>query len=151
MNDQLTDILKKKQIKSDGAGTIDWDERRDKYLAAVEELYHQIETILAEPIAQQSVTPQRRPKQLTESYIGTYSVDDLILLIGNEQVRFSPSGRNIVGAIGRVDVVGESGEATLLAQLGPRWSFVRSRQPALHVVPFDEATLAEVLQLVMRD
>ena len=45
---------------------------------------------------------------------------------------------------------GEGGEATLLAQPGPRWSFLQARQPTLHAVPFDEHALAEVLGRVMR-
>jgi len=151
MNPDLTNLVQNKQNQPALGSGIDWDDRRDKYLAAVDSLYHEIETILAEPIAQKRVTLQRRPKQLTESYIGTYSVNDLILLIGNEQVRFSPFGRNVAGATGRVDVVGERAEATLLAQLGPRWGFVRNRQPTLHTVPFSESVLAEVLKRVMRD
>ena len=68
----------------------------------------------------------------------------------DEQVRFSPRGRSIVGAAGRVDVIGERGEAMLIVQSDSKWGFVQTRQPALHVVPFDESTFAEVLQLVMR-
>ncbi|HQU46878.1 MAG TPA: hypothetical protein PK867_29005, partial [Pirellulales bacterium] len=93
----------------------------------------------------------KREKQLTENYIGTYAVEDLILLIGDEQVRFSPRGRNTVAADGRVDVVGERGEAILILQDDSGWGFVQSRQPTVTVVPFDESTLAEVLRLVMRD
>lgn len=151
MNQNLTELFQKKQKQSQGEGGINWDDRRDKYLAAVEQLYQQIEVILAEPIAQKTVAIQRRRKTLTENYIGTYSIDDLILLIGDEQVRFSPRGRNIVGASGRVDVLGERGEATLIVQPDSRWGFVQTRQPTLRVVPFDESSLAEVLKLVMRD
>jgi hypothetical protein len=150
MNQNLADLVQKKQKESVASTGIDWDERRDKYLAAVQDLYHQIETMLAEPIRQNTVVVQRRPKQLTENYIGTYSVDDLILVIGNEQVRFSPRGRNVVGAAGRVDVVGDRGEATLIIQTDSRWGFVQTRQPSLHVIPLEESTLAEVLELVMR-
>ena len=152
MNKDLFSLVQKKQKESRSATSqIDWNERREKYLAAVSDLYEQIHKILAEPIAQGSVVAQKRPKQLTENYLGTYSIDDLILLIGNEQVLFSPSGRNIAGAIGRVDVVGERGEASLILQPKTRWGFVQSRQPALHVVPFDESTFADVLRVVMRD
>ena len=117
----------------------------------MQDLYERIESMLAEPIGQKALTLHRRPKQLTENYIGTYSADDLILVIGDEQVRFSPRGRNIVGAAGRVDVIGERGEATLIVQPDSQWGFVQSRQPTLRVVPLDESALAEVLQLVMRD
>jgi hypothetical protein len=150
MNKNLTKLLQKKQKASGNGAHIDWDDRRDKYLAAVRDLYQQIETILTEPIGKKAVATQRRPKQLSENYIGTYSAEDLILAIGDEQVRFSPRGRNIAGAAGRVDVIGERGEAMLIVQPDSKWGFVQTRQPALHVVPFDESTFAEVLQLVMR-
>lgn len=151
MNQELTDLIQKKTDGSQaGSAGIDWDLRRDTYLDSVRQLYDLVEAFLAEPIKKGVIRPQRRAKQLAESYIGTYSVDDLILLIGNEQVRFSPAGRNVAGAAGRVDVIGEGGEATLLAQPGPRWSFVQTRQPTLHAIPFDEHALAEVLGQVMR-
>ncbi len=151
MNQNLADLFLKKQKQSEAIADIDWDERRNKYIADVKNLYDQIEMMLSEPIRQKSLSLQRRPKQLTENYIGTYSVDDLILVIGKEQVRFSPRGRNIVGAAGRVDVVGERGEVALIVQSDSRWGFVQTRQPKLCVVTLDESTLAEILQLVMRD
>ncbi len=148
MNQNLSDFLSKKQKQSD---TVNWDDRRDAYLAAVNDLYKQIETLLGEPIQQKTVKLQRRSKQLTENYIGTYAVEDLILVIGGEQVRFSPRGRNIVGAAGRVDAVGERGEAALIVLPDSSWGFVQARQPTLHILPFDESTLADILKLVMRD
>ncbi len=151
MNQSLTDFFLKKQKQSAAIAGVDWDERRDKYLGDVKNLYDQIEKMLAEPIGQKSVTLQRRPKQLTENYIGTYTVDDLILVIGTEQVRFSPRGRNTVGSEGRVDVVGERGEVALIVRPDSHWGVIQTRQPKLSVVNFDEATLAEILQLVMRD
>jgi len=152
MNQNLADIFEKKQKHPSGGAVVDWDDRRDKYLAAVDTLYTQIETILAEPIQQKSVTLQRRAKELSESYIGTYKIDDLILLAGDEQVRFSPVGRNIAGASGRVDVLGERGvPEVLIVQPDGRWSFVQSRQPTLTVAPLDESSLGEVLRRVMRE
>jgi hypothetical protein len=151
MDPKLSDLIQTKQKQNAMAPPIDWDDRRDRYIAAVNELYTQIETILADPIAQQTVTPQRRTKRITENLLGTYEIDDLMLLIGNEQVRFSPRGRNIIGASGRVDVIGERNEATLILLPGPRWGLVQTRQPTLSVVPFDESVLADVLQLVMQD
>ncbi len=114
-------------------------------------MYRQIETILVEPAKQKTVTIQRRKKDLTENYIGTYSIEDLILVIADEQVRFSPRGRNVAGATGWVDVLGERGEAVLIAQPDSRWGFVQSRQPRTRIVPLDEMSLAEVLRQVMRD
>ena len=151
MDPKLADLVQEKQKQSSAGAHIDWNERRDKYVAAVNALYEQIEGMLSDAIHQETVRRQKREKSLTENYIGTYSVDDLILLIGDEQVRFSPRGRNIVAAEGRVDVVGERGEALLILQGDSQWGFVQSRQPKVTVVPFNEATLADVLRLVMRD
>ena len=152
MNQNLAEIFQKKQKQSVSGASIDWDDRRNKYLAAVDELYRQIETILAAPIAQKTAAIQRRPKELSENYIGTYKVEDLILLVGDEQVRFSPAGRNIAGANGRVDVLGERGvPEVLIVQPDGQWSFVQSRQPTLKVAPFDESSLADVLKRVMME
>jgi hypothetical protein len=153
MDQELIDVLQQKRQHTQAAAQqpgIDWDERRRTYVAAVEELYNRVQGMLAEPIGQQFIRVERRPKSLTETYIGTYAIDDLLLQIGDEQVRFSPRGRNIAGATGRVDVIGDAGEATLLAQPGARWSFIASRTPVLHAVDFNEAALAKVLRLVMR-
>jgi hypothetical protein len=151
MNKELTDFILKKKKQSDDGGGIDWDARRDTSLTAVNGLYQQIETILADPIAKKTIMMERRKKNLAENYIGTYAADDLILLIGGEQVRFSPVGRNVVGASGRVDVVGDRDSAVLIAQIDGRWGFVTARQPTLRVVPFDEPALTKVLQRVMRN
>lgn len=150
MAQNLAELLEKKSHAA-SAAPIDWDARRDTYLAAVQTLYREIRTILAGPLKQKTVFLEQRPKQLSENFIGTYSVDDLILLVGNEQVRFSPRGRNVLGAAGRVDVVGERGEAMLILGGGANWEFVRSRQPTLQTEPLTEATLGEILQMVMRD
>jgi hypothetical protein len=85
MNQALTDLFQRKQKQLPTGEGIDWDSRRNEYLVAVDDLYKRIESMLAEPIGQKSVTLHRRPKQLTENYIGTYSADDLILVIGEER------------------------------------------------------------------
>ena len=151
MNQSLDEIFQKKHRQASVGAAINWDERREKYISVVDSLYQTIEKFLAEPIAHKTAVLQRRPKELSENYIGTYKVDDLILLVGDEQVRFSPRGRNIVGASGRVDVLGERGDDVLIVQIDSRWSFVQTRQPTLKVVPFDESSFAELLKRVMRD
>ena len=131
---------------------IDWNARRDAYLTAVDDLYRRIEAMLAQPVRQGDATLRREPRQITENYLGTYDVHDLILEVGNEHVRFVPRGRNIVGAAGRVDVLGDGGDATLIVQAvedGGRWGIVATRQPKLRVVEFSDGTFAELLKDVM--
>lgn len=149
MDRELAKLLERKRDQIQSARRIDWDDRRDQFLAAVDALYQWVEAELAEAIADRTIQTQRRPKNLTESFLGTYSVDDLILFVGDEQVRFSPRGRNIVGAEGRIDVVGERSEATLLLHAGA-WHLVQARQPTLHTIRLDGSALAPLLDLVMR-
>ena len=149
MNQNLADIFKNKQAAASDGAKIDWDARRDEYRKAVNGLFKQIEILLEEPISKGWAALQRRAKELSENYIGTYTVDDLVLVVGDEQIRFSPRGRNIVGASGRVDVLGEHGEEILVVQ-DDRWSFVQTRQPTLKLVAFDESSLADLLKRVMR-
>jgi hypothetical protein len=149
MEQRLAELIARKG-KAAAETPIDWDGRREEYLRAVDDLYRQIETYLAEPIATRQVVAFRRKKELTETYLGTYAVDDLVLTVGSEQVRFSPRGRNIVGAGGRVDVIGErSSTFVIYNPAGRTWAVVKSRSP-LEVTPFDENTFTDVLGLVMR-
>ncbi len=135
-----------------GKGGIDWESRRKTYLQALQTLYTQIEQLLKGPLQNGKAKLRREKREITENYLGTYGVEDLILEVGGENVRFVPRGRNIVGAAGRVDVLGDAGDATLVVQPGEdggRWSVVASRQPTLKIVPFDDASFAELLKTVM--
>ncbi len=151
MNQKLSELFQKK-VQANQGPSVDWDDRRDKYVGAVKALYQQIEAMLTEPIQKKTASVQRRQKQLNESYIGNYAVDDMILTIGNEQVRFSPRGRNIVGAAGRVDVLGERNNAVLILERDSdsKWAIVQSRQPTIRTEPFDESAFVELLKSVMR-
>jgi hypothetical protein len=150
MSTSLTEFFreKKQRAEVETAG-VDWSNRLSEWLAAVNALYQQIDNWLAEPLSQGSVQRARQRKQLTEDHFGTYEIDDLVLKVGDESVVFSPRGRNVAGAIGRIDVRGESGESMLVLQPG-RWSVVKSKYPTLKLVTLDEAALGEVLRGVMR-
>jgi hypothetical protein len=105
--------------------------------------------LLAESIAQGLVSVSRVQKEIKEDYLGTYRVPELILDINRETVRFSPKGRNIIGAKGRVDLVGEMDTVTLILEPAGDWSIVLSRVPR-RAVALDGKTLAEALRRVMR-
>lgn len=151
MTQSLTDFFRDKQQRSvEETRGIDWEGRRREWLDNLGHLYALVETVLAEPIVQGTAQISRRPRQITEDHLGTYDVEELILTVGDERVTFAPAARNVIGAAGRVDVRGERGEAMLVVQPGPRWSIVESKYPQLRTIPLDEATLADLLQGVMR-
>ena len=147
--DELKDFFLSRH-QSEPANEIDWGERRRQWIEAVERLYQQVTgVLLAESISQGLVAVSRREKVIEEEYLGTYRVPELILEVSGETVRFSPKGRNIIGAKGRVDLVGELDAMTLVLESAGQWSIVLSRVPR-HVVALDRKTLAEALRRVMR-
>jgi hypothetical protein len=148
MSQSLAELLERKRKQTNEADKIDWDERRTAYIDTVRQLYEQIKVLLGESVHQVQLV--YRPKELTENYIGTYAINDMSMIIGGEQVRFSPRGRNILGADGRVDVIGERGTIPLVYQDDAGWAVVQQRMPKLVLAPLDESILAEVLQTVMR-
>jgi hypothetical protein len=128
---------------------INGETQKQEWLAAIDQLYAQIRDMLADTISDGTVRMHTRPKTIVELNLGEYSADELILQAGDEEVTFSPKGRNVVGAMGRVDVRGEVGEETLVLK-PDRWAFVKSKYPQLRVVPFDAEALERVLRNVMR-
>jgi len=148
-SDELKDFLLSRQqhapAKENGG-----KERRREWIAAVKRLYQKVTgELLAESIAQGLVTVSRVEKEITEEHLGTYRVPELVLAIGGETVRFSPKGRNIIGAQGRVDLVGELDTMTLVLDPAEDWNVVLSRGPR-RAVALDGKTLAEALRRVMR-
>ena len=150
MDQKLADLLHKKQKQSNTGESIDWDDRRQSYLQAVGELYTLIETVFADPIQDGTVKLRRRSKSLTEDHIGTYAADDLVLLIGDEQVRFSRADGTSWGPrAGSMSSVSTARPGLILRDSA--WWLVQSRQPTLRIIRLNESSFADVLNLVMRD
>ncbi len=100
--------------------------------------------------AKDEVANTTADKVVAENNVGEYHVAELVLRVGDEQVVFSPKGIVIAGARGRIDVLGDRGDATILWQGDERWSIVASRVPTVRLVPLTAASLADVLRGVMR-
>jgi hypothetical protein len=146
-SDELKDFLLSRQQRGPA---INGGKLRQQWIDAVERLYQTVTgELLAESIAQRLVKVSRVEKKVTEENLGTYRVPELILNISGETVRFSPKGRNIIGAKGRVDLIGELDAMTLVLEPDGHWNVVLSRVPR-HAEVLDGKTLAEALRRVMR-
>jgi len=150
-NDQLTEFLRQKKEKARSTA-IDWPARKDAWIKAVEMLYDTIEKdyLGLADIADIVDVDRTRTKPVQEMHIGSYLIPEMTLVVGDEQVLFTPKGVNVVGAEGRVDVQGDRGEATLVRQAGDRWSLLISRSPKVQLVPLDDESFLEMLRSVMR-
>jgi len=85
-----------------------------------------------------------------ESNVGEYPAREMVVLVGDERVVFTPKGFNIFGSSGRVDVRGERGDGMLVLQPDLRWGVVQGTRPTLRVVPLADGTLLALLREVMR-
>ena len=145
---QLQEFFHNKKEKAKPVD-IDWEAKRDGWIKAVNDLYTTIEDDFLEA-AKEDVQIDHQEKVVKENNIGEYTIKELILRVGDEQVIFSPKGTNIVGAKGRIDVEGDRGSATIVWENDKDWKIVASRVPALQLIKLDADSLAELLRRVMR-
>ena len=126
---------------------VDWQARKDKWLAHLARLHDLVRTWL-EPLHHDgTVRCSTSHVTLEEDYIGAYQADVLTLVIGKQRVAFHPKGTLIVGADGRVDVRGQRAVRTIVLK-GDGW-FVVAQSPHLKTLPFNEDSFQDVLQEVM--
>jgi hypothetical protein len=119
---------------------------------SVQSLYELIQGMLRDSIAFKDVIVRTFDVQVTEDFIGTYSIPVLELSVGSERVEFRPKGITVIGAAGRLDIRGESGTVTLLmdtANADSGWTVILQRVPHLRMVQLDRESLKYALERVM--
>jgi hypothetical protein len=62
------------------------------WVLSVESLHERVQAMLRDSIASQDVTVRRFDTNVTEDFIGTYSIPALEITVGNERVEFLPKG-----------------------------------------------------------
>jgi len=142
---QLREFFRQKTTRA-RPRNLNWARKRDQWIRAVDALYRTIEKLLGNI---PNVTVRREVKTIQEEEVGEYRVRQLLLRVGDEEVIFSPKGINIVGASGRIDVVGELGTGTIVQQSNG-WRIVASRTPSLRLVPLNAVALSNLLRGIMR-
>jgi hypothetical protein len=148
--DKLREFFRQKKASAPAKAT-NWEARKKEWVKAIEALYETVcGQYLAGAVKDGTVKVWRDSKEIDEDYIGRYTVPLLVLEVGGERVMFSPKGRNVVGAAGRVDLVGDLGQVTIVRQPGGRWAVVETRIPTLKLVELDAKSLLAALKSVMR-
>ena len=151
MEDQLVDFLRTRKQQAT-SHEIDWQAKRDAWVRSVENLYALVQELLRDSIAAKDVTIRISDSQVTEDFIGTYSIPVLEMTVGTERVEFRPKGVTVIGASGRVDIRGERDTVTLLrdqqdAESG--WTVVLQRVPSLRTASLDRESFKYALERVM--
>jgi hypothetical protein len=150
MADQLAEFIHKK-VHAEGAG-IHWQAKKDAWIQAVEGLYARVELMLKGPVDSGDVSVETKAMEITEDFVGTYSIPRLELRVGTERVELRPMGLTVVGADGRVDIRGARSVIALLRNesgLANEWTMVLQRVPDRKTVPLDAESLRYALERVM--
>ena len=94
--------------------SVNWEEVLVEWKTYVSKLYDQVEHWIKKSGVSQKVQIERELISISENYIGSYKIDQLLLKVGDNIIRFIPQGRLIIGSRGRVDIVCGSKKVLLL-------------------------------------
>src|ERR1022692_2693676 len=99
MGDQLTEFLRSRKEQA-AKPEINWQARKDNWVRSVEGLYALVRKMLRKSIESKDVSVRTFDLEVTEDYIGTYTIPALELNVGAERVEFRPKGIMVLGAEG---------------------------------------------------
>ena len=93
---------------------VDWDRRREDWIRSLSDLYATMERYLKKYTDAGQISVERDMLQIAEDYLGSYKVETLTFQIGNDKVVAKPIGALMIGAAGRVDLIGARGTLRLV-------------------------------------
>lgn len=97
----------KSQKKNEEEISIDWKERKEQWIKSIDEYFTQVESYFTK--YEDSVIIEEKKYSINEEYLGSYETKKLIVKFNNDTVTFTPVGRNVIGAKGRIDMEGKAG------------------------------------------
>ena len=151
VEDQLVEFLRSKRGQSESPAT-NWQAKKEAWIQSIGSLYKQVEDMLKDSIASGDVTLRTEDMEITEDFVGTYSIPRLELTVSGERVEFRPMGATVIGATGRVNIRGERDVVTLLRDdegAESKWIMIIQRVPNLSKASLDKKTLKYALERVM--
>lgn len=93
---------------------IDWDTKKQQWLAALNRLYAKLQGFLQPYIDSNQLKLQFHTVEIDEELIGTYQAKAATLTIGTNRIELLPIGTNLIAAKGRVDMNGPLGTVKLV-------------------------------------
>lgn len=113
MPDKFDDFIKN-QLKSsaaENAAQVTPEQEKELWLRKLAELHTLVTESLDAYVKRGDVAINRVPIGLHEEQLGSYTADQLDIVLGRQVVRLKPIGTYLIGARGRVDMVGPRGSA----------------------------------------
>jgi hypothetical protein len=111
---QFEEFLSQKEAEGRDQPVIDDEKIKEDWLAKIDEFYSLIQKFLHDYLEEGKIVKEWKTIQLSEETLGEYEVKQLILKIGNTRIVFTPIGRIILGALGRIDMSSDFGSVRFL-------------------------------------
>jgi len=120
-NESLEAFLRRKNKESELKNkTIDWERRKQHWLASIEKLYEKINGWLNSLKNEGIVKINYEETELLDDNLGSYIVKNMTMRVGAERVILKPKGMIVMGAAGRVDMIGYNGTVWLVLLNEPK-------------------------------
>lgn len=88
--------------------TIDWEVEKEKWIEDIENFSKQVKKYFEK--YKDNVVIDEQLLSMNEQFIGSYESKRIIVKFSNDTVTFTPVGRNVIGAKGRIDMEGKAGK-----------------------------------------
>lgn len=110
MSDKFDDFVKtyvEPAKASDGGLSL--EQEKKIWLEKITEFYTLVQEALADYIKNESISFKTTKKTIFEDLLGNYEVDSATISVGRQIVKLEPAGTFLVGARGRIDMLGPKG------------------------------------------
>ena len=139
---------------------MDASARRSWWLGRLNDFYTLVESFLQEYIHAQKISTARIKLQIHEEQTGAYDAEALSIFVGSNEVQLRPVGTYLIGARGRVDLVGPMGKVHFVLVeedansptdgTSPRWEWkISIRLPKIKYFNINREIFLDTLMEVM--
>jgi hypothetical protein len=114
IDDQFEKFVNQQNEKKKATEAFDPEVQLSEWREHLATLYREVDNFLSAYTEAGTIEIKKSDVQITEQYIGSYSVQNRIIIIGENKVILKPIGTLLVGSKGRVDVQGSAGSSRLV-------------------------------------
>jgi len=107
--EEFDKFVEQKSQDEKSAQSINWEKNKLEWLKQLTAFYSKVEEYLAGYIRSGQIRIKTSLVQLNEEHIGTYQAELKQISIGSDTIKLKPIGTLLIGAKGRVDMVGPAG------------------------------------------
>ncbi|MBZ0255232.1 hypothetical protein K8I31_04175 [bacterium] len=99
------------QIEKKQTEFIDWNAKLPNWLEQIDLFFEKVESFLKPYMESNKIVLEYDKQMIEEEYIGEYEVRTAGISIGSIKLKLVPKGMNVIGAHGRIDLIGPNGIA----------------------------------------